>query len=372
MILLTNQSLYDVNLSFWENFKRGPRPLTPDEKSKINSLTEEIKKLENENGVDTRIKFIDKEVDSPIGLAAGPAYGSKWLDIFSNLGYDILTQKTVRHIFWQGYPPPNILSIEGDWENEFIVKSEFTGSITNSFGIGSLSSEEWMKDLEPFIKKLPRGKTLKISVVATPEKGDTDEDIINQFVLLSSLVKKIGSHGVELDLSCPNIHKTGGKSEGDIYQDSTFTRKISESIRAEVGNGFPILLKVGYLNDYKNLIEAVSGTVSGIVAINAMPATVKYEDGRNPFSERGGRGGVCGKVLFKMGLKSVKQLVELREKNNGNFTIIGVGGILDGDSALQYLNSGADAIEIATGAMFNPFLALEIKKAILEKKVRGK
>jgi len=362
--------LYNINIPFWDNLRLGPRKLTESEKQRINELNMAIESLKKEHDIDLSFDFFDKRIESPVGLCAGPAYGSKWLSLYAKLGYDILTQKTVRDRLWKGHPLPNIVCIKGGWEDRFEIVDKFTGSITNSFGIGSLAPEEWSADLSNFIRNLNDSKTLKISTVCTPSKGETQESIIEQFVNLSRIVKQTGSHGVEFDLSCPNIAPGESSSEGDIYTDAKQTRKITEAVRNEVGNKLPIFLKVGYLKDYTNLVEEISGLADAIVAVNAMPAPVSYKDGRNVFGDRGGKAGVCGLALLNMGLDAVKQLVKLRERF-GNFKIIGVGGILNPEIAIKYLNLGADAIEIGTGAIYNPFLALEIKKALLERRIKN-
>jgi len=359
--------LYNMHATFWENLVEGPRNLTENEQNKLTSLNNETQELKGQNGVDLKIKLFEKTIDSPVGLCAGPAYGYQWLNFYSNLGYDILTQKTVRGDYLEPHPLPNIVNIEGNWSDGFILSEKFTGSITNSFGIGSLAPKDWMKDLERMVKNLPQGKTFKISVIPHTSRK-TLEETINSFVELSLMVKQVGADGVEFDLSCPNFIASEGM-KGEIYQDAKFTLEITEAVRNEVGNDFPILLKVGYMKGYNKLVEEVGTIASGIVAINAMPAPVHRKDGSYVFADRGNKAGVCGLALLNMGLDAVRQLVKIREANSSNFAIIGVGGILNPEIAMKYLELGADAIEIGTGAIYDPFLALEIKKALLEKKV---
>ncbi len=359
--------LYDVNATFWENFRRGPRNLTKDEENKLTAIGNEIQELKEQNDVDLQAQLFGKIIDSPVGLCAGPAYGYRWLDFYSELGYDILTQKSVRDDYLEPHPLPNIIAVEGNWKDGFIASERFTGSITNSFGIGSLAPKDWMKDLEPMVKNLPKDKSFKISVIPHTSKK-TSEETINSFVELSLIVKKLGADGVEFDLSCPNFTASEG-AKGEIYQDAKFTREITEAVRDEVGKGFPILLKVGYSHDYRKLVEEVASIASGIVAINAMPAPVYRKDGSSVFANRGNKAGVCGTAILQMGLDAVGHLVKLRGMNGADFAVIGVGGILNPDIAMKYLDLGADAIEIGTGAIYNPFLALEIKKALLERKV---
>jgi dihydroorotate dehydrogenase len=46
------------------------------------------------------------------------------------------------------------------------------------------------------------------------------------------------------------------------------------------------------------------------------------------------------------------------------FTLVGVGGVMSGQDALDYLKAGAEAVQSGTGAMWNPYLAQELKELL--------
>lgn len=140
---------------------------------------------------------------------------------------------------------PNIVNVRGDFAGGFTFSKSFTGTITNSFGIGSLEPEKWVADVkENIIKNLPEGKSFKISIIPHPRHKDK-EDFVGQFANLSEIVKDTGADGVEYDLSCPNFVS----SEGDVYADPKFTLEIVETARVVVGK-YPILIKVGHLDNF--------------------------------------------------------------------------------------------------------------------------
>ncbi len=74
------------------------------------------------------------------------------------------------------------------------------------------------------------------------------------------------------------------------------------------------------------------------------------------------KGGVCGAPIKWAGLEMVKRLKKIREEKNYKFSIDGVGGVTNKEDYEEYIKSGADAVFSATGAMWNPYLAQEIKK----------
>ena len=60
----------------------------------------------------------------------------------------------------------------------------------------------------------------------------------------------------------------------------------------------------------------------------------------------------------------VKRLHAIREEKEMNFAIIGVGGVMVPEDYEEYKEAGADLVQSATGAMWNPYLAQEIKAKI--------
>jgi dihydroorotate dehydrogenase len=62
----------------------------------------------------------------------------------------------------------------------------------------------------------------------------------------------------------------------------------------------------------------------------------------------------------------VRRLRAIRAKNNFSFSITGVGGVTTAEDYFEYKKAGADCIMSATGAMWNPLLAKEIKHILPE------
>ena len=74
--------------------------------------------------------------------------------------------------------------------------------------------------------------------------------------------------------------------------------------------------------------------------------------------------GVCGEPIKWAGLDMVRRLVKLRQENGLNYEVTGVGGVTTPEDYKLYRDAGADVVMSATGAMWNPFLAQEIKAKI--------
>ncbi|HSA83299.1 MAG TPA: diguanylate cyclase, partial [Patescibacteria group bacterium] len=104
---------------------------------------------------------------------------------------------------------------------------------------------------------------------------------------------------------------------------------------------------------------------NGIAGINTLPGIIVNEKGSQALPGKNReKGGVCGAPIKWAGLDTVKRLDEIRKKNNYTFAIDGVGGVTTPEDYQEYREKGADAVFSATGAMWNPSLAQEIKDQI--------
>ena len=74
------------------------------------------------------------------------------------------------------------------------------------------------------------------------------------------------------------------------------------------------------------------------------------------------KSGVCGAGIKWAGLDMVRRLKDIKEENGYTFSIEGVGGVMNASDFKEYKAAGADSVMSATGAMWNPYLAQEIKK----------
>jgi dihydroorotate dehydrogenase (NAD+) catalytic subunit len=115
----------------------------------------------------------------------------------------------------------------------------------------------------------------------------------------------------------------------------------------------------------KKLLQEVGNIVDGISAINTIGAAVRQENGEQALPGEGRLvSGVCGQAIKWAGLEMTARLKNLREELGMKFAIIGVGGVSNADDFKKYLEAGADAVMSATGAMWNPLLAQEIKNSL--------
>lgn len=104
--------------------------------------------------------------------------------------------------------------------------------------------------------------------------------------------------------------------------------------------------------------------VDGISAVNTIYSKIVDESGNQALPGRIGSG-VCGASIKWAGLEMVQRLKEIRTRLKLKFIIFGVGGVMNFQDFNEYVKAGADVVMSATGAMWNPELAKDIKKSKL-------
>ncbi|MDO8269716.1 MAG: diguanylate cyclase, partial [Candidatus Levybacteria bacterium] len=235
-------------------------------------------------------------------------------------------------------------------------------SITNSFGVPSRKPEIWHEDVKKAISYTGKGQVMILSFMGTVKKDQTQKEFIEDFVLAAKLANQTGAKILEANLSCPNIG-----DEGLVCYNLEVTQKVTKGIRKVIGST-PLVLKIGYYKNDKDLekLSAIANEYANDVAgINTLQAEVVDKNGQQalPGPNRL-KSGVCGYGIKWAGVDTVKRLKKIKDKRNYKFSITGVGGVQTANDYLEYKKAGADCVMSATGAMWNPSLAQQIKKLI--------
>lgn len=320
---------------------------------------------------DPQHSLLGNPVHLPFGIPAGPLLNGKYIKAALDKGFDIATYKTVRTRQYPTSEWPNVLAIkvDGDLTLEQ-AKKGLVGShnyieplaITNSFGVPSYKPSFWQADMSAAVKYAKSGQVVVGSFQATTSENGNVNDYVKDFVRAARLVKETGVRVLEVNLSCPN--------EGTAHLlcfDLERSQQIIEAIKNEIGNT-PLIIKIAYFEEQaqlRKLVTLVGRTVDAIAAINTIPAKIYDKNGKQALPGNSNRllSGVCGHPIKWAGIGMVKRLKSLREKLGMKFSIIGVGGVTIPQDYDDYKKAGADTVMSATGAMWNPFLAQEIKKA---------
>ncbi|MCB1114679.1 MAG: dihydroorotate dehydrogenase [Chlamydiia bacterium] len=345
-----SKAIYDIHKSWKDNLKEGP--------FFTGKLPERPPFDPNE-----AIDFLGFNVRSRIGIFSGPLLDAKWVGLAADLGYDLLTYKTIRSFEDDGHPLPNVLYIDqpAPFEPTLFPNQVKTTpkeppvdkiTITNSFGMPSMSPEYLKNDIPLAKSKLKPGQVLILSITGSPSAPSLKDD----FVKTALFAKEAGADAIEANFSCPNV-KT---KEGSLYLSPESSFEVASALTEALGNT-PLIVKVGLFNDpllmTKTFLALSCAGVKAIAGINTISLNVVDPDGDPALGPDRLRSGVCGSAIRKAALKFVKDARTIIQTEKLPLTLIGGGGISEPQHFDEFLNAGADFAFVATAFMFDPYLA---------------
>lgn len=295
-----------------------------------------------------RQQLFGLEFDNPVGIAAGFDKNAEVFEALSAFGFSHVEIGTVVPLPQPGNPKPRLFRLPGD------------KGLINRMGFNHMGLEYVRMQL----KNRPPGLIIGGNIgknTLTPNENAA-QDYLACFEGLFDLVDYF-----VVNVSCPNISNMKALQDQEALLG--ILNKIQQSNNAKPKRK-PVLLKVSPdLNEQQldEVISIVKATgIDGVVATNTTITrhTIVNEKVR---AEKAGNGGLSGLPLQK---RSTEVIRYLAEKSGHAFPIIGVGGIIDEDDALEKLDAGASLVQVYTGFIYTgPSLAKRINKAVLRRKL---
>lgn len=368
-----DQPFYDVKRSYERNYAEGPfGAFAQANASSRQTVTP------SGGAVDTPFSFLGQPLRTPFGIPAGPLLNSAFTDAAFRMGFDICVYKTVRSRAWACNPFPNVLAVHpaaedgflepgGTESDEGVLADDRYGrpiSISNSFGVPSRDPDVWQPDMQQAIAHAGPGQLLIGSFQGSRVSGMDTAAYIRDHVDTAALLQETGAKVIEMNTSCPNEGK-----HRLLCDDPQLVGRICEAVKNEIGD-IPLIVKLAYIPDDRALdriIEATvaHGVVQGLAAINTISAKLVDARGNQALPGEGrDRSGVCGNAIRPSGLDMVRRLEGMRSRRDLDFSIVGVGGVLDAQDFAEYRQAGADAVMSATGAMWDPDLGSKIARSL--------
>ena len=274
------------------------------------------------------------KLKNPVMTASGTfGYGeefSPFIDL-DKLGAMVLKGITLKPKM--GNPPPRII--------------ETPSGMLNSIGLQNVGVEMLIKEKLPYLQKFNTPVIINIS-------GDTIKEYIELARRLGEVSKEMGVAGLEVNISCPNVKK-GGMAWGT---DAKATYKIINSIRKTTP--LPLIAKLTpNVTDIKTIAQAAEEAgADALSLINALVGMAVDIDSRKP-KLANVSGGLSGPAVKPVALWMVWQVFQ-----TVNIPVIGIGGIIKTEDALEFIIAGARAIEIGTANFVNPKVTIEIIEGI--------
>jgi dihydroorotate dehydrogenase (NAD+) catalytic subunit len=280
------------------------------------------------------VKIAGIKLKNPVMTASGTfGYGEEFSPF---IDLDKLGAIVLKGIFLKpkmGNPPPRVI--------------ETPSGMLNAIGLQNVGVEVLIKEKLPYLKKYNTPVIINIS-------GDTIEEYVGLARRLGEVSKEMGVAGLEVNISCPNVKK-GGMVWGT---NAKSTYKIISSIRK--ATSLPLVVKLTpNVTDIKIIAQAAEEAgANALSLINTLVGMVVDIDSRRP-KLANVSGGLSGPAVKPVALWLVWQVFQTVK-----IPVIGIGGIIKVEDALEFIIAGARAIEIGTANFVNPRVTIEIIEGI--------
>lgn len=282
--------------------------------------------------MNTKVSIAGVELKNPITVASGTFGSGMEYDEFVDLNLlGAVTTKGVANVPWPGNQTPRV--------------AETYGGMMNAIGLQNPGIDTFVKRDIPFLKE----KDTKIIVNVC---GKSTEDYLD-------VVERLGDEPVdllEINVSCPNV-KEGGIAFG---QDPKALYDITKAIKAKAKQ--PIIMKLSpNVTDITEMAKAAEAAGSDALSLINTLTGMKIDVKRRTFAVANKTAGVSGPAIHPIAVRMVYQVA-----NAVKLPIIGMGGVMNTEDALEMIMAGATAVAVGTANFHNPYATVEIIKGIEE------
>jgi len=285
-------------------------------------------------------RLFNKNLDNPIGMAAGFDKNAEVYNSLFRLGFGFVEVGTVTPLKQYGNPQPRVFRLEDD------------EALINRLGFNNLGSRNVLNR----IKSNRQNGLLGINI--GPNKDSDDK--LNDYVECLRTFYDVADY-ITINISSPNTENLRN------FHDQTKLNELLGLIREEKRNlksKIPIVVKIS--PDIKDdAVDKISEVLLGneIEAVIISNTSDNTRDNLKNINKHQ-KGGLSGKPIEK---KSTMMINKFFKVFNGQIKIIGVGGVDSGRSAYEKFIAGANYIQLYTGMVYKgPNIVNMIKKELKE------
>ena len=289
---------------------------------------------------DLTVKLGKLILKNPVMVASGTfGYAQEFEDFMNLKKLGAVVTKTITIKPRKGNLPPRTC--------------ETPAGMLNSIGLENPGLEEFLAEKIPYLASL--GIPVIVSIAS-----ETNPD---EFIFLASKLDKINCvRGLELNISCPNMQE-----HQLISQDPRATFKVVSSVRKATKKIIITKLSPNVTCITDIAIAAQDAGSDALALINTL--TVISIDIHTRKSRLGaGIGGLSGPAIRPVALRKVWETYQ-----KVKIPIIGMGGIIDAASAIEFFIAGASAISVGTANFIDPDISVKIiaglERYLLEQKI---
>lgn len=286
---------------------------------------------------DLSVKIGKMKLKNPVMVASGTfGYGPEYAGLVDINRLGAVVVKGIMVEPWDGNPTPRMVEVHG--------------GLVNAIGLQSPGVDKFIEEYVPFLSKYD------VAVIVNVWGRTIDE--YAEVVERLSCVKAV--HGIELNISCPNI-KAGGLAFGT---DPKTAAQVVKTARKRTNKTLITKLAPNVPN-ISVFAKAVEDAGSDAIAlINTIPAMVIDIETRKPVLANN-VGGLSGPAIHPVAVKLVWEAAK-----SVKIPIIGMGGITSAKEAIEFFIAGATAVAVGTANFTDPATSISVIDGIEEYLIR--
>lgn len=267
---------------------------------------------------------------NPVMTASGTFGSGQEFSEFVDLNQlGAVVTKGVANIPWEGNPTPRV--------------AEVYGGMLNAVGLQNPGIDLFVERDIPFLKKYDTKIIVNVC-------GKTTEDYVE-------VVKRLSNQPVdmlEINISCPNV-KEGGIAFG---QDPKAVEAITKEVKKHATQ--PVIMKLSpNVTDITEMARAAEAGGADVLSLINTLTGMKIDVNRRCFVLANRTGGMSGPAIHPIAVRMVYQTAQAVK-----IPIIGMGGIMNAEDAIEMILAGATAVSVGTANFTNPSVTMEIVDGI--------
>ena len=277
-----------------------------------------------------KVNLAGVELKNPVMTASGTfGSGAEYGEMVDLNGLGAVVTKGVANVPWPGNPTPRI--------------AETYGGMINAIGLQNPGIDVFAKRDIPFLKQYDTKIIVNVC-------GRTTEDYVE-------VVERLGDEPVdmlEINISCPNV-KEGGIAFG---QDPKAVEAITREVKKHAKQ--PVIMKLSpNVTDITVMAKAAEAGGADVLSLINTLTGRKIDINRRTFAVANKTGGLSGPAVKPVAVRMVYQAA-----NAVKIPIIGMGGIMNAEDALEFILAGATAVSVGTANFHNPYATAEVVSGI--------
>ncbi|GMR08689.1 MAG: dihydroorotate dehydrogenase [Gammaproteobacteria bacterium] len=224
---------------------------------------------------------------------------------------------------------------------------ETPGGMLNAIGLQNPGVDRVISDILP---KLNFEETRYIANVS----GSTVEEYYD----VTRKFDDSSIDAIEINISCPNIQQ-GGVAFGN---DPDMSARVVETCRKATSKPLITKLSPNQTDIAENARRCIDAGTDGLAVINTLMGMAIDIEQRTPIIGNN-QGGLSGPAIKPIALLKVHQVYQVSREHN--IPIIGQGGIITAEDALEFIIAGASAVGIGTALFYDPLVCPKINNGII-------